>query len=160
MEQMLYQWFLQQRDRYLLISSDILPSSRWLDRFKAKHGIRLLKVCGKCISCDTDAAQPSRQNFLKIINEIELSVEQVYNADKSAIFWRVLPDTTWVHESEKSTPGRKVSKDRLTLMPWCIAGGSHKLPVFVIDNAPSHPTSAEFDTLGDPEFYLCHHWVA
>ncbi|KAJ8947678.1 hypothetical protein NQ318_009562 [Aromia moschata] len=136
MEQMLYQRFLQQRDRHLPISGedDFLASSGWLDTFKVRHGIRLLKVlaCGERIYSDTDAVQPFRRKYLVIICKVELSDEQVYNADESAIFWRVLPDTTWVHESEKSAPGRNVSKDLLTFMPCCNAAGSHKLPIFVI----------------------------
>lgn len=54
---------------------------------------------------------------MKLVMEMELSEEQVYNAGESAIFWKVMPDSTWVHDKEKSPPGRKVSKDRLTFMP-------------------------------------------
>jgi hypothetical protein len=66
---------------------------------------------------------------------MELDRHQVYNADESAAFWRVLPSTTWVHDKEKSAPGRKISKDRVTFMPCCNAAGSHKLELLVLGKA-------------------------
>ena len=63
---------------------------------------------------------------------MDLSEEQVYNADESAAFWTMLPGNTWVHTKEKSDPGRKISKDRVTFMPCSNAGGTHKLPLLVI----------------------------
>lgn len=153
MEQALYTWFLQQRAHHVPITSEILrskakkfyeeitgktdflASSGWLDKFKARHGIRLLKVCGEKVSSDIESLKPFQKKFLKIIQELELSAEQVYNADESASFWRVLPGSTWVHEGEKSAPGRKISKDRVTFMPCCNAAGTHKLPLLVIGKA-------------------------
>ena len=152
-EKALYTWFLQQRDNHVPISSEILrakakyfykqltgkedflASSGWLDKFKIRHGIRFLKVCGERISNDTNAVKPFQDQFLKIINEMELTEDQVYNADESAAFWRVLPNQTWVHQEEKSAPGRKISKDRVTFMPCCNASGTHKLPLLVIGKA-------------------------
>lgn len=153
MEQALYAWFLQQRSHHIPVSSEILrtkakffyehitgktdfvASSGWLQKFKARHGIRLLKVCGEKISSDSDSVRPFQERFLKVVEEMKLSATQVYNADESASFWRVLPGSTWVHEGEKSAPGRKVSKNRLTFMPCCNATGTHKLPLLVIGKA-------------------------
>lgn len=75
-----------------------------------------------------------------------LSREQVYNADESAAFWRALPDTTWVHRQEKSAPGRKISKDRITFMPCSNAAGTHKLPLLVVGKA-ANPRSLKNFTL-------------
>lgn len=152
-EEALYTWFLQQRKNHVPISTDILrskaryfyeqitgkndflASSGWLDKFKLRHGIRFLKVCGERISSNVDAVKPFQEKFLKIVNEMNIGPEQIYNADESALFWRVLPNTTWVHQDEKSAPGRKISKDRITFMPCCNATGTHKLPLLVIGKA-------------------------
>lgn len=149
----MYNWFLQQRSAHVPISSEILrakaknlyeritgktdflASSGWLDKFKLRHGVRFLKVCGEKLSSDVAAVQPFQETFRSVVEDMELCSEQVYNADESAIFWRTLPDTTWVHQDEKSAPGRKISKDRLTFMPCCNAAGSHKLPLLVLGKA-------------------------
>lgn len=149
----MYNWFLQQRNAHIPVSSDILrtkakqfneqitgkndflASSGWLDKFKLRHGIRFLKVCGEKLSSDVAAVIPFQEKFSAVVEEMQLSNEQVYNADESAIFWKTLPDTTWVHQDENSAPGRKISKDRLTFMPCCNAAGSHKLPLLVLGKA-------------------------
>lgn len=132
LEEALYTWFLQQRNNHIPISSEILKakakffyvkmtgkddfsaSSGWLDKFKLRHGIRYLKICGEKVSSDESAIEPFKKKFADIVAEMDLSEEQVYNADESAAFWRVLPGNTWVHTKEKSAPGRKISKDRVT----------------------------------------------
>lgn len=149
-EEALYTWFLQQRKNDVPVSSEILrtkaryfyeqitgktdfqASSGWLDKFKARHGIRFLKVCGERVSSDAEAVAPFHLKLQALIEEMQLTKDQVYNADESALFWRVLPNTTWVHKDEKSAPGRKVSKDRVTFMPCSNALGTHKLPLLVL----------------------------
>lgn len=149
-ETALYNWFLQQRLAHVPVSSDLLrtkakhfyeritqkddflASSGWLDKFKKRHGIRFLKVCGEKLSSDVNAITPFQEKFRDVVQEMGLTKEQVYNADESAAYWRALPDTTWVHSQEKSAPGRKISKDRVTFMPCCNAEGTHKLPLLVL----------------------------
>lgn len=63
--------------------------------------------------------------------------QQVYNADESGLFWRMLPQKTFVHRTEESAPGRKMSKDRITFMPYANATGTHKLKLLVIGKAKS-----------------------
>lgn len=149
-EEALYTWFLQQRKNHIPVSSEVLrtkarffyeritgktnfqASSGWLDKFKARRGIRFLKVCGERVSSDAEAVAPFQLKLQALIEKMQLTKEQVYNANESALFWRVLPNTTWVHKDEKSAPGRKVSKDRVTFMPCSNASGTHKLPLLVL----------------------------
>ncbi|XP_053968302.1 jerky protein homolog-like [Anastrepha ludens] len=93
---------------------------------------RKLKICGEKVSSDVSAVEPFRQKLKNIIEEMELDNEQIYNADESAAFWKVIPTTTMVHSHEKSASGRKISKDRITSMPCCNASGTHKLPLLLI----------------------------
>ncbi|KAJ8959570.1 hypothetical protein NQ314_006219 [Rhamnusium bicolor] len=71
----------------------------------------------------------------KNIGELNLTSDQLYNADESGLFWRLLPNKTLVHSGEKSAPGRKISKERITFMPCANASGSHKLRLFVLGKA-------------------------
>lgn len=63
---------------------------------------------------------------------MNLTPDQVYNADESGLFWRLLPKKTFVHRAEASAPGRKLAKDRITFMPCSNASGTHKLQMLVI----------------------------
>ena len=63
---------------------------------------------------------------------MNVSKEQVYNAVKSAAFWTVLPGNIWEHTKEKSAPGGRIFKDRVTFMPCLNTAGTHKLSLLVI----------------------------
>ncbi|XP_049306084.1 tigger transposable element-derived protein 2-like [Bactrocera dorsalis] len=150
MEKALMTWFVQQRNQNIPISTEMIqhkakyfynqitgkndfgPSLGWISNFKARHGIRKLKICGEKVSSDVSAVEPFRQKLKSIIKEIDLDHDQIYNADESAAFWKVIPANTLAHSQEKSASGRKISKDRITFMPCCNASGTHKLPLLVI----------------------------
>ncbi|CAG5048130.1 unnamed protein product [Parnassius apollo] len=107
----------------------------WLDKFKKRFGIRLLTVSGEKLSSDESAVQPFIQHFKNKVEELGLLPDQIYNADESGLFWRLLPNKTFVSSTEASAPGRKVSKDRITFMPCSNATGTHKLDLLVIGKA-------------------------
>lgn len=152
-EDSLYFWFLQERNRHTPISGEILKgkarffyrkimnkddfqaSEGWLDKFKRRFGIRLLSTTGEKLSCDVDAVEPYKEKFQKVIEEMALTPDQVYNADESGLFWRLLPKKTYVHCAEASAPGRKLAKDRVTFMPCSNASGTHKMNMLVIGKA-------------------------
>lgn len=63
--------------------------------------------------------------------EMNISEDQLYNADESALYFRVLPKRTHVTASEKSASGRKTPKERFTFMLTANADGSHKVKPLV-----------------------------
>lgn len=152
-EDSLYAWFLQERNRHTPISGEILKekaryfyrkimkkddfqaSEGWLYKFKRRFGIRLLGITGEKLSSDVAAVEPFKEQFQKVIQEMGLTPDQVYNADESGLFWRLLPKKTFVHRAEASAPGRKLAKDRITFMPCANASGTHKLTMLVIGKA-------------------------
>ncbi|XP_039953395.1 jerky protein homolog-like [Bactrocera tryoni] len=133
MEKALMTWFVQQRNQNIPISIEMIQhkakyfynqitgkndfgaSLGWISNFKARHGIRKLKICGEKVSSDVSAVEPFRQKLKSIIEEMDLDHDQIYNADESAAFWEVIPANTLAHSQEKSASGRKISKDRVTL---------------------------------------------
>lgn len=149
-EDALYAWFMQERSRHTPISGDILmekakyfykkimkkddfrASVGWFDKFKRRFGIRLLTQTGEKLSSDEASVQPFIDKFKQTIEEMDLCPDQVYNADESGLFWRLLPKKTFVHRDEASAPGRKLAKDRLTFMPCSNASGTHKLQMLVV----------------------------
>ena len=152
-EKATYLWFLQERSRGTPISGPILAekalqfyrrlhgeasaddfkaSQGWLDKFKRRHGIRQLRVVGEKLSADVQSIEPFVEKLHKLMEEKGLQLEQLYNADETGLFWRVLPKVTLASAQEKEAPGVKSSKDRVTLLGCVNATGQHKLkPVLI-----------------------------
>lgn len=153
METKLYGWFLKQRERNCPINGPIfkakardifksvypekeeknfLASDGWFRNFKRRRGLRFLKVCGEILSSDTTAITPFVHQFRAKIDEMQLTNEQLYNADESALFYKLLPDKTYVAACEKTAPGGKMKKERVTFMLCSNAEGTNKIKPLVI----------------------------
>ena len=52
------------------------------------------------------------------------SAYQMLNVDETGLFWKRRPNRTYIAKEEKSAPGHKVSKERLTLLLGGNAAGS------------------------------------
>ena len=154
-DQATYRWFLQQRGSNTPISGEFLKaqalkfneaclsdgsggnpdfkaSAGWLQKFKERHGIRGLSVQGEILSANPPAVDPFLNKLEEIIADGELSREQIYNCDETGLYWKVLPHRTLVGPEEKTAPGQKKNKERLTLLATANATGSHKLPLLLI----------------------------
>lgn len=155
-EEKLYEWFQLQRERNCPINGPLLKSKAkaifkalfpekdenkfeasegWLWRFKRRQGIRFLKICGEILSSDSAAITPFIHQFRAKVTEMGLNNQQIYNADESALYYRLLPDRTYVAACEKTAPGRKIRKERITFMLCSNADGSHKTTPMVIGKA-------------------------
>ena len=66
---------------------------------------------------------------------LNLSYDQVHNGDESGLFWKMLPSKTIAAQYEKSAPGYKSSKERLTIMTCSNETGIHKIKLTVIGKA-------------------------
>ena len=83
-------------------------------------------------SADVDSIQPFVEKLCKLILKDGLVLEQLYNADETGLYWRVLPKTTLASAVEKDVPRGKSQKDRVTTLGCANAMGQHKLkPVLV-----------------------------
>lgn len=56
-----------------------------------------------------------------------LTPDQIYSADESGLFWRRIPDKTFVASDEKQAPGRKTAKERVTILVCANFSEIHKL---------------------------------
>lgn len=112
MEQKLYKWFELQRAKQCPISADIIKmkakvlfaetypekdhsafgaNNGWFDRFKRRYGIRFLTVSGEKLSADLSSITPFIRRLQAKIFEMDISENQLYNADESGLYYRVLP---------------------------------------------------------------------
>ena len=140
----LYAWFIQQRTSGTPISGPLLQekakhfySQLHTDPadgdFKASTGwLRNLSIQGEKLSAAEETVEPFLQKLHQVMEQKGLTTEQIYNADETGLLWRCLPDKTLVSCHEKSAPGFKKSKDRLTILGCTNATGTHKLkPVMI-----------------------------
>lgn len=166
LETKLYEWFCNQRERNCPMNGPILkakamdlfsklyPDKRttdfnasdgWLTKFKRRHGMRFLKVCGEILSSDTTQITPFVHALRAKIDEMQLTHGQIYNADESGLFYRLIPDRTYVAACEKTAPGRKIRKERFTFMLCANADGTNKVKPLVIGKAAKPRCFVNFD---------------
>ena len=151
LDQAVYTWFVQRRHEGVPISGPLLRAQAekfnreingdptftatdgWLMRFKKRHAISQLTVCGEAKSADSEAADAYSDELRTLIAKYELCDDQVYNCDETAMFYKMLPEKTLAEKKDKrSTEGYKRIKDRLTLLLCVNKTGSHKLTPLVI----------------------------
>ena len=102
----------------------------WFERFKKRNGIVFKYVCGEANQVSTRMTSDWLQSTLpSVLNEYE--ARDVFNADKTGLFYRCLPDKTLSFKGQQCSGGKK-SKERITVMVACNSNGSEKLPLFVI----------------------------
>lgn len=146
MEQSLYNWFLQKRSIGDPVTGPMLKekalefnallngplnfkaSNGFLDKFKKRHNIRCIRIHGEKLSADKNASDQFCQDFLRYVLEKQVSLDRIYNADETGLNWKI----SLVSREEHRAPGKKMSKERVTLMVCTNASGTHKLPLLLI----------------------------
>lgn len=112
--------------------SEFTASDGWLDRWKKRFGIRQITISGEALSADREAVPLFKDYLVKIIQEEELSEEQLYNCDETGLNYKMLPTKTLASKKEAAAPGYKKSKERVTILACSNATGNHKLRLTLI----------------------------
>ena len=146
-EEMLYTWFKQKRTLGIPISGPLLQrqaesfaqlaghqeckcSNGWLSRFKGRHDIIFEQINGEEQAVKEDDVIPWLELGLpEVLTDFD--ADDIYNADETGIFWRLLPDKTLTIRGEKCTGGKK-SKERITALVAANMTGTDKLPLLII----------------------------
>lgn len=151
----LYQWFRVQRDMGTPISGPILQekaikfydelkdegesgftaSNGWLDRWKQRYGVKQLSICGEKLSGDPNSVGEFKIKFQELIEKEGLTGDQIYNCDETGLNYRMLPAKSLALKTEKSAPGYKKSKERVTILACSNATGEHKMKLAMIGKA-------------------------
>ena len=84
------------------------------------------KICGDKISAARDAAGYF-EVFTEVITNQNLTAEQIYNADETALYWKYVPRKTVATACEAEVSGFKDNKEHVTLLGCVNAVGSHRL---------------------------------
>ena len=93
---------------------------------------------------DVDGFEEFKKMFNALINEEGYSLDQLYNADETALILKLVPQTTIASVQEKIAHGRKKDKGKVTVMPCANVSGSNRLPLMVIGTA-TNPRSLPKD---------------
>jgi len=110
-------------------------SQGWFERFKSRAKLHNVVLKGEAASADIAAANKFKIELKAIIEEGCYSSKQILNVDETGLYWKRLPGRTFISKTEKSCPGYKVSKDRLTLLLGGNVEGDFKFKPFLIHHS-------------------------
>ncbi|KAG7172977.1 Tigger transposable element-derived protein 1-like 2 [Homarus americanus] len=110
-------------------------SSGWLQRFKKRNKITNINIGGEEASADRVAAREFPPFLHEIMEEGQYTDDQMFNMDESGLFWKKLPSKTFVVKNASKIRGRKLQKERITVLFTTNASGTCKLKLSVIHTA-------------------------
>ena len=102
-------------------------SNGWLEKFKNRNHIKQYHRIGEANSAPLEDLDNYRQKLREITSAYELC--NIFNADETALFWRMEPARTL---STRPVSGTKMSKERITVFLTCNATGEEKFPPLFI----------------------------
>lgn len=98
--------------------NDFQASQGWLTRFKNRYQLRSCSIQGEKLSEDFESAVEFVETLrLKMIDN-NFQLYQIYNADESGLFWRVLSATTYISKEEKMH--QDLSNLKIGLVLWYV----------------------------------------
>ncbi|XP_042208255.1 tigger transposable element-derived protein 1-like [Homarus americanus] len=116
-------------------------SKGWFDNFRRRFGLKNVKMTGEGASADTMAAKAFPAELKAILEEQEYESEQVWNMDETVqgvlfsfptcLFWKKMPQRTFITQEERRAPGFKAAKDRCTVLFCGNAAGHLIRPGFI-----------------------------
>ncbi|MEE6472512.1 hypothetical protein FKM82_009634 [Ascaphus truei] len=107
--------------------AEFVASRGWFDRFKKRANIHNIKVQGEAA-----AAESYPRDLAKIIDDEGYLKDHIFNEDETGLFWKKMPARTFTAREEKTMPGYKAAKDRITLLLGGNASGTLKLKPMLI----------------------------
>ena len=112
---------------------DAFKASRgWFENFRKRTGIHSVARHGEAASSDTAAAEKYVAEFKNFVSTEAFLPQQVFNCDETGLFWKKMPKRTYITKEEKSLPGHKPMKDRLTLLLCANASGDLKVKPMLV----------------------------
>ncbi|UYV75218.1 TIGD4 [Cordylochernes scorpioides] len=146
-EEALFRWIRQANAMKLAINGNILKekaillalkmgqdnfeaSNAWLEKFKARRNIAFKRLHGEAGSVDANSVATWKGGIIPSLLA-KYSPQDIFNADETGLFYKLLPNQTMTIRGEKCEGGKK-SKERITVLVCCNMDGSEKLPLLYI----------------------------
>ncbi|XP_046661293.1 tigger transposable element-derived protein 4-like [Homalodisca vitripennis] len=145
-DESVYQWLKQCRDKNLPVSGPILKekaaqfaaqlnkpdfraSNGWLQNFKKRNEVIFKKVTGESASVDDNVCTEWSQKLPDLVKGYK--PDDIFNADETGLFYQCLPDKTLTFKGD-TCHGGKNSKQRVTLLLGTNQIGTVKLKPLMI----------------------------
>ncbi|CAG8817011.1 13347_t:CDS:2, partial [Gigaspora rosea] len=103
-------------------------SNGWISKFKKRNGLRKTMMHGEAASAPLSSLPAERIKLQKLLSNY--SPENIYNADETGLFYRLLPNQTL--SKKKKVSGKKKDKTRATVLFCSNSTGTDKLRPLVI----------------------------
>ncbi|UYV74713.1 hypothetical protein LAZ67_12000658 [Cordylochernes scorpioides] len=114
-------------------SEESFKASRgWFENFKKRSGIHSVVRHGEAASSYMKAAEDYIKTFSDLIKAQGYISQQVFNCDETGLFWKKMPNRTYITAEEKMMPGHKPMKGRLTLALCANASGDCKIKPLLV----------------------------
>ncbi|XP_040286123.1 tigger transposable element-derived protein 1-like [Bufo bufo] len=124
---------LLQRSPSTSAASDEFKASRgWFEKFRRRSGIHSVIRHGEASSSDKAAAEAYKLDFAEFMKTEGYVPQQVFNCDETGLFWKKMPNRTYITQEEKALPGHKPMKDRLTLLLCANASANLKIKPLLV----------------------------
>ena len=84
-----------------------------------------------------EAAKKYIGKFCDFINAGGYLPQQVFNSDETGLFWKKMPNRTYIAKKEKFMPGHKSMKDKITILVYANASCDCKIKpmaIYLLDN--------------------------
>ena len=129
--------------------NNFIRSEGWLYRFKHWHHIYSVIQQDKAASTPIEKLSEYRKELQENLKNYDLN--DIYNCDKTALFWQLEPSKTLAHGE---ILGTKQSKERISIMLACNAM-SDKLKLLVIHK---HANSHAFKGIDKTNLPVYYYW--
>ncbi|XP_026577826.1 tigger transposable element-derived protein 1-like [Pseudonaja textilis] len=106
-------------------------SRGWFIRFQQRFHFQKTHTSGETATGDEEAAKRFLNELDGIITEGNYFPAQIFSMDETGLYWKRMPERTYIHKEAQAIPGCKSFKDRVTvLLGGNVAG--FKLKPFVV----------------------------
>lgn len=144
-----FDWFTSARSRNIPLSGplikekakalceeagiqDFCASNGWLQKWKKCYNIGAAVLSGESASVDETVVEEWKSRLDRITEGY--SLENIFNADETGFFYRLLPKNSLVQKGTEKCSGGKHSKERMTVL-LCVSSTGEKLKPLVIGKA-------------------------
>ena len=133
-DEAVYEWFKSARDKNLPISGPML---------QAKAEVLAVKLGEGSAVREEHTSEWTSKDLPDLLQSY--TQDDIFNADETGLFYRLLPERSLVLRGETCKGGKK-SKERLTVLVAANMSGTQKLPLLVIGKSKSPRCFREVNT--------------
>lgn len=129
-----------------------VASYGWFQRFRKRFNLHNCSFSGELTSSDVDEAKKFVDEFYETIVKGNYLPEQLFNVDETTLFWKKMPERSYIHKEAEILSGFKSFKDRLVLLLGGNAAG-FKLKPFIIYRSENPSISKHISKEKLPVYY-------